>query len=432
MRRASAVLLAALLVAGGVVIADTQNPPATMRLAAIEATGLRRLTAADVIAGSGLRVGSTVTLADIDASVDRLGKTGLFTHVSYRYRYKGTDLVVTFEVEEARAETPVVFDNFPWFSDAEIVTAVAKAVPGFTTHISDNAEGIDRITAALDQMLRARKLPGRVEYIPYLDTRNGSHAHLFKVTGVSSPICDVMFSGVEPALLAQVRNQVAPLLRRDYSRIGAMDFLRGTLVPFYRHLGHLRVQLSGLTARMGEAPSACAGGVVVAVPVEEGAVYWWKGAVWAGAQALNPREMDAALGMKDGEVADGTKIDRGIRAVTTAYGRKGYLTARLAPTPQFEDLSHTVVFAIQIVEGPQFRMGELAITGVPEATERRLRECWKLKAGGVYDAGYATDFMNDLRKTDPQLLSGLGQMRMSVKQDTATHIVHVILTFGPA
>jgi hypothetical protein len=333
-------------------------------------------------------------------------------------------------VEEARAETPVVFDNFPWFTNEEIVSAVAKAVPGFTTHISDNAEGIDRITAALDQMLRARKMPGKVEYIPYLDTRNGTHAHLFKVTGVSAPICDVTFSGVQSALLAQVRDAVAPLLRRNYSRIGSTDFLQGTLVPFYRRLGHLRVRLPAIRARIGEAGAKCAGGVVVAVPVEEGAVYWWKGAVWAGAQALSARELDGALGMRDGEVADGAKIDRGIRAVISAYGRKGYLAARSAPTPQFDDMAHTVVFAIALAEGPQFRMGELTIAGVPASTSARLKERWKLRPGDVYDAGYATDFMSDLRKSDPQLLAGLGPMRMSVKQDAATRTVQVTLAFG--
>jgi outer membrane protein assembly factor BamA len=428
MRPVSTVLLAVLLLVSVAAHSRPQTAPTRMRLAGIDATGLRRLSAADVIAGSGLRVGTTVTLADIDASVERLGKTGLFAHVSYRYRYKGEDLFVTFDVEEARAETRVVFDNFPWFSDEEIAAVVAKAVPGFTTHISDNAEGIERITAALDQMLRARKLPGRVEYIPYLDTRDGAHAHLFKVAGAPVPICDVAFKGVNPALLAQVRTQAAPLLTRDYSRIGSTDFLRGTLVPFYRRLGHLRVRLPGVTARMGEA--RCAGGVVLAVPVEEGAVYWWKGAVWAGAQALGPKELDAALGMQAGEVADGTKIDRGVRAVASAYGRKGYLAAHLTPAAQFDDLRHTVVFAIQIVEGVQFRMGELAITGVPDATARLLRERWKMKAGDVYDAGYTTDFMNDLRKSDPQLLTRLGAMRMSVRQDATTHTVQVTLAFG--
>lgn len=432
MKRGLIVVLAALLLVPAPAVARPQNPPASMRLAAIDATGLQRLALADVISGSGLRIGSTVTLADIDASVERLGKTGLFTHVSYRYRYKGTDLFVTFQVQEARAETPVLFDNFPWFSDEEITSAVAKAVPGFTSHISNNAEGIDRIIAALDQLLRARKLPGRVEYIPYLDTRNGAHAHLFKVTGVSVPICDVTFTGVQSALLPQVRDAVAPLLRRDYSRIGSTDFLQGTLVPFYRRLGHLRVRLPGITARIGQAGSTCAGAAVVSVPVDEGAVYWWKGAVWAGARALSARELDGALGMRSSEVADGTKIDRGIRAVISAYGRKGYLAARSAAIPQFDDLGHTVVFAIDLTEGPQFRMGGLTITGLPSSTAARLRERWKLKPGDVYDAGYATDFMSELRKSDPQLLAELGAMRMSAKQDAATRTVQVTLAFGGA
>ena len=84
-----------------------------------------------------------------------------------------------------------------------------------------------------------------------------------------------------------VRDATAPLLRRDYSRIGSTDFLRGTLVPFYRRLGHLRVRLPGISAHMGAAGTRCAGNVVVGVPIEEGAVYWWKGAVWSGVSAAD-------------------------------------------------------------------------------------------------------------------------------------------------
>ena len=85
-----------------------------------------------------------------------------------------------------------------------------------------------------------------------------------------------------------------------------------------------------------------------------------------------------------------------------------------------------------VVEGPQFHMGELTIAGVPDATARVLRERWKLKPGDVYDAGYAAEFLNDVRKTNPQLLAGLGPMRMSVKQDPASHTVLVMLSWGQA
>jgi outer membrane protein assembly factor BamA len=52
-------------------------------LSAIHFTGLSRYTPEQSISGSGLKIGSSVELADLQSAADRLPKSGAFDSVSF-------------------------------------------------------------------------------------------------------------------------------------------------------------------------------------------------------------------------------------------------------------------------------------------------------------------------------------------------------------
>jgi outer membrane protein assembly factor BamA len=185
-----------------------------------------------------------------------------------------------------------------------------------------------------------------------------------------------------------------PLIAGDYKRSFVLSFAQANLIPIYRERGHLRANFRAPLAKLeSDATSNCKGGVSLTVPIEEGAVYSWGKAEWTGNTVLPNPELEAALGMKTSEVANGLKIDKGLMSIQEAYGRKGYLAARLNPSPVFEDANQNVTYQIAIKEGSQYRMGILTITGFSENTTNRLKSKWKLQLGDVYDASYLKEFM---------------------------------------
>jgi outer membrane protein assembly factor BamA len=70
--------------------------PAVYNLSAIHFIGLDRYTTEQGIAASGLRVGGSITLADLQAAAERLSKTGAFDSVSFQYSSNGYDLTAQF------------------------------------------------------------------------------------------------------------------------------------------------------------------------------------------------------------------------------------------------------------------------------------------------------------------------------------------------
>ena len=326
------------------------------KIARIEAEGLQTLTTEIVIATSGLKIGESFSVEATDAAAERLLNSGLFKRVAYRTQTVGANVTITFQLEELKGQSsPVVFDNFIWFSDEELAAAIIREVPSFNGSAPDIGNTNEAIRKALQNLLAERKLPGQVEY------NLTEHEHLFRVTGVPMKICTLHFPGAqsvsEQKLIQATRSSMDP----EYSRESAKTFPKYGLYPIYRELGQLRASFGTPVARPDT--NASCEGVDLTIPVNEGPIYSWAKAEWSGNQMLSAKELDDALGMKPGEVANGKKFDKGLREVQKAYGQHGYIEAQMNPTPEFDDATPKVTFKIAVNEGPQYHMGTVEFKG---------------------------------------------------------------------
>jgi outer membrane protein assembly factor BamA len=371
-----------------------EPPPGTKwRLDKIEFEGLKNHKQEDAAAITGIKIGQTVDLDLIKSAAQKLGTAGLFSGVRFRYRYSADRIEVTFVVEEAKKRNwECIFDNFVWFNEQEIKDAVKISIPDFDGTAPDSDFVTEKIKQALTKMLQSRSITGEVFYESNQDTASGRALHVFKVKDAKIRICSIRFEGARDELKPQLLKEMQGLLKTVYSRMDVGLFAGAALTPFYRNRGFLKVQFRNADAQLvpdGE----CKDGVVVTVPVEEGLLYRWDKAVWSGNQVLSAQELDEALAMKQGEVADLSKISRGNGSVARAYGKKGYMKIYLVPVPVFDDARALVSYQIKVNEGNQYRMGLLAISGLPEDETKKLNDMWKLKTGDVFDSSYPGDFV---------------------------------------
>lgn len=385
----SYLIMAVFVLAGPSVLAQEGQVAKGTRLGKIEFSGLQSRTQDEAVLASGLKVGQEIDIPALDAAAQRLLDSGMFKGLSYRLRVNGDQAVVIFKVEEDKGRAaPVVLDNFVWFSDEELMSAMRGQIPGYDGTAPDSAAG--GITKALQQLLQERKIEGNVVYM--LSDTSGKMEHVFSVEGVKIPICAIRYTGAEAIGEDELLKNSKPLLGDEYRQSFVLAFAKANLIPIYRERGRLRARFDEPQAKP-ETEGQCKGGVAVTVAVEEGPVYSWDRAEWDGNTALPSTELDGALGMKAGELANGLKIDKGIKSVLKAYGSRGYLRARMKPTPSFEDTGRRVSYRVEIKEGPQYRMGSLNITGLSEDAVNRLKAKWKLQPGDVYDDSYLEDFL---------------------------------------
>lgn len=439
-RRSYALAFALSLAFACGVLAQPQSPQGaqTLRLAQIEFEGLKRVSRDEALAASGLQVGQTVGIEAVDAAANRLIGSGLFKNLGYSVRGTDAKAVVVFKVEEMTSTMQVVFDNFVWFTDEELTQAVRRKLPSFDGTAPEAGGVADTIKSALEELLRERKLSGTVEYTFSDERRGRSPEHLFTVKGSALRVCRVEFPGaraVQPELLVQ---KSGGIFDNDYSRKYVDVFVENSLLPLYHERGYLRAGFLQPKVKAVEAGEQCeGGGVAVTVPVEEGQVYLWEKAEWAGIEALTPEQLDAALGMRGNEIANAIKLDKGVGAVRKAYGRRGYLEAKLRAVPAFDDAARRVTFRFEVTEGPQYTMGALHIEGLSEQDTNNLRVRWSLMPRDVYDEGYlgefvkksVVEFVKDAARSGRPLKPL--KIESTAKPDREKMSVDVTLTFKP-
>ena len=371
-----------------IILTNVVFAQAGRKIAGIETEGLQALTTETVIATSGLKVGESFSVEATDAAAERLVNSGLFKKVAYRTRSAGANVTITFQLEEVRGQSsPVVFDNFIWFSDEELTAAIVREVPFFNGSAPDIGNTNEAIKKALQDLLAERKLPGQVEY------NLTENEHLFRVEGAPMKICTLHFPGAQNVSEQKLIQTTRSSMDLDYSRESAKTFPKYGLYPIYRELGQLRASFGAPIAKP-ESKAGCEG-VDLTIPVNEGAIYSWSKVEWSGNQALSVQELDDALGMKPGEVANGKKFDKGLSEIRRAYGRSGHIETRIEPTPEFDDAASKVSFKIAVNEGPQYRMGTVEFKGFSSEDGATLGKKWGLKSGEVYDQSYINRFFRD-------------------------------------
>jgi outer membrane protein insertion porin family len=375
-------------------------------VAKIEVEGLTRLSAAEVVATSGLKTGTPLSVPELDAAGQKLFDSGLFSKVAYRTTSKGNQVTVIFQVEEVSGgQSPVVFDNFVWFTRDELITAIRGEVPSFNGMAADAGRMTDDIKRALETLLRERKLEGSVEYLPEQSLGGVTRGHVFSVSGVPIPICSLHFPGASNVSENKLVKSSKQLTDADYSQTGAIAISTFTLLPLYSEVGQLRAKFSEPTVLLSTADN-CKGGVDVTIPVVEGPIFLLDKTAWNGNNALTATQLNEALAMKPGDLANGVKFKKGLHEAEKIYGAHGYLEASLKAQPAFDDENRRVDYTIAVKEGPQYRMGTLTITGVTEAEAQSLQGAWKLRSGDIFDESYFSRFfIQDARQEMQRIMS---------------------------
>ena len=279
---------------------------------------------------------------------------------------------------EVAQAIPCVFDNFVWFKDQEIVDEIRKDLPSFDGAAPEAGDSVDKIMGALKRMMKKKELPSEVEYTFFSgDGYRYRPEHIFVARDAKIPVCKVIFQNSPPQLERDLQQFAQSLIKKDYSKVITRSFVDVAAVQVYRKYGYLRASARLQSAELDQ---SCGNSVAVKITAEPGIAYAWDKAVWTGARAISAQSLGGAIELKPGDVADGLKIDAGLQAAYIVYQKLGYVESQIVLTPVFDDVNRRVALNVAITEGPQFRMGDFIVKGLPEKDVLRLKERWTLKA----------------------------------------------------
>ena len=382
------------------------------KLIALKVTGTARYTDREILAASGLQMGQNAADGDFKEAVQRLGDSGLFSNVVYSY--SSSDAGVRLELQLADTDqsklVPAQFENFVWFTDDELCTAIQRSVPLFKQLLPIAGNLPDRVSEALQALLSEKQFPGRVDYVRATDESSGTlNAIVYRVEEVTIRIRGVEFPGASTEQAALLTNAARRLTGAEYLRSSLAAVAKFDLLPVYLQRGYLKAAFGPSDARVVPQPSRAADAegpseleVDAIVPVTPGSIYSTSSVDWKGNSAIPIGAVAPLIHMPPGQPADAVRLLSDLESVSRLYRSRGYMVVQIKPDARFDDEKSTVHYDLNIVEGDLYKMGELEITGLDTQAKARLQEAWTLREGQPYNADYPKKFVDDTRELVPR------------------------------
>ncbi len=109
------------------------------------------------------------------------------------------------------------------------------------------------------------------------------------------------------------------------------------------------------------------------------------------------------------------RLTEDLKQVQTVYGSRGFITATIKVSAEFDDAASTAVLRLEVKEGFVYHMGELEFRGLDNSLMAKLRAAWKLRPGDVYDGTYISEYLPAAQKLLPPSL-GLGGLTARDRQ----------------
>jgi len=386
---------------------------AAYKLVAIKVTGTERYTDQEILPASGLQLGQSVGEGDFKEAARRLGDTGLFSEVVYSYSYSGAGTKLELQLTDIEKSKliPAVFENFVWFTDEELLSELHQRVPLFKGLVPPAGTFPDRISEALQAILTEKQLPGHVDYLRQGKQEGGDLTGIaYQVTDVEIPIRGFEFPGASPEQTALLTTAARKLIGTEYGRSSLAVVAPIDLLPVYLQRGYLKAVFAAATARVLKQPASSEPDpseiqVDAILPVTPGKVYATSNVLWKGNSVVKVEELQGLIHMPAGQPANAVRLMSDLESVRRLYRSRGYMAAQVTPAAALDDEQSTVRYDLNVVEGDQYKMGELEIVGLDTQAKAHCENAWTLHEGEPYNADYARKFLETTNRLLPSGVS---------------------------
>ena len=409
-----------LVVAGLWVAAAGQTPSskpmtaAERKLIGIKVTGSKRFPESAIAAQTGLQIGAEVNEDDFKRASKRLGDTGAFTDIGYKFSYSSAGTRLEFQLTDGAKFVPARFEDFVWFSDAEIVKRIQEHVAIYAGELPVFGRMADEVSDVLQAMLVEGGIPGHVSYVRAGKQDGPVESINYSASDVLIRVRKIEFNGVADAERSALDQAAEKFSQREYSRSALDAFVEKQLLPVFFSRGFLKAACGEPQPKVVTLPAADSSDpdngprhqtiVDVTYAVTTGEQYKLASVEWSGNHEFKTEELAKMVHLDLGQPANTIRLRDDLKSVQQLYGSRGLISLAVKAEPKFDDAAATVALVLDVKEGPVFHMGELEFRGLDNSLTAKLRDVWKLHPGDVYDSTYLDLYLPEAHKLLPTRL----------------------------
>jgi outer membrane protein insertion porin family len=246
-------------------------------------------------------------------------------------------------------------------------------------------------------------------------------------------IRDIVFAGNKKEDAGTLGEKIDLKLGSVYNPV-EVNRAADKLKEFYEQEGYFEVGITPEVEKLAD------GDVIVTFRVAEGRRISIDQIVVEGAQGLTPKQIKAVMGTQEREyiILRGTvqrqKLDEDVDRIIQLYNDNGYVQARVESAETLVDREKArATVRIVVVEGPQFKVGGVDVTGNSVLPIEEIRRRLAMKTGDVFSRAKLRDTVTGIT----ELYSAIGRASADVSpttmQDIPNRLVNIVfeITEGP-
>jgi outer membrane protein assembly factor BamA len=388
-----------------------QMPASARQLIAIKVTGSKRFPEEAVAAATGLQMGTAVNDDDFKKAARRLGDMGVFTEIGYTFSYSSAGTKLELHVTDAAKFVPASFEDFVWFSDAELRQRIKQHAPLFDGELPLYGRLADEVSDVLQAMLVENSIPGHVEYLRTGKPDGPIESINYHVNDVLILVRNIEFTGASADDLPALKAAGERLPEHEYSRSRLNVLVQRQLLPVYYERGYLKAAFGEPQPKVVKQPAAETEDgprnqtvVDVTFAVTPGQQYKLKSLEWSGNHEFPTETLQKMVRAEPRKPANTIRLGDNLKDIQKLYGSRGFITATIKPDATFNDATGTVAIRLNVTEGYVYHMGELEFRGLDNSLMAKLRNAWKIRFGEVYDSTYLGEYLPAAHKLLPPAL----------------------------
>jgi outer membrane protein assembly factor BamA len=389
----------------------SQMPASTRHLIAIKVVGSKRFPEAAIAAATGLQIGAAVNDDDFKKAARRLGDMGVFTQIAYTFSYSSAGTKLELQVNDADKFIPAHFEDFVWFTDAQLKQRIQQHSPLFDGSLPLSGRLADDVSDVLQAMLVENSIPGHVEYQRAGKADGPIDSINYHVTDVLIQVRKIEFTGAADADIPALEAASEKLPDREYSRTSLNLLVQRQLLPVYYARGYLKAQFGEPQPKVIKEPGAENEDgprnqtiVDVIFAVTPGQQYKLKGLEWSGNHEFPTDTLQKMVRAEPGQPANTIRLGDNLKDIQKLYGSHGFVTTAIKVDGQFDNAAGAVVLRLIVTEGSVYHMGDLEFRGIDNSLTAKLRAAWKIRPGDVYDSTYLSEYLPAAQKLLPPTL----------------------------
>jgi outer membrane protein insertion porin family len=379
---------------------------------------------AELLRATNLKPGAPVTVPQIEAAMQRLGDTGMFSDI--RYSVDSKALIFKLTPVAAAAALPVRYANFVWWQPAELERLVEARVPIFHGSLPIRGSLTDQVEAALIALLHEKGIDAAVDTLESPPTKDHPKSTTLYITRPQISLGEIHLQGALPALQSKFEERESTLSDEDFDLNNSSDAIQLSVADVYRNAGYLDIATDppAFSAPRADPRARLSPRYLVDATaiIHPGDLYRISRIDYPSAPPLSPSELSHAADLKPGAPASAVELRVAQAELQRAAEDRGYLAARASVATSKDTAAHTIAYTFNLNLGEVFHLSALDTSALPLAQEQAFLRSVHVAPGVVVDKQLRTGIalaLRDLHLTPTP--------RMNMMEDRAHSTARIVI-----